>query len=205
MEILGKLFGTPARVKIMRLFLLNQTTEFDSSTVAKRSKVAPSAVRSELALLTSIKFLKRKMVRKEGVKKSKRVPGWYFNSDFAYRRHIQDFLIDGSFLQKEELIKRFQSVGKIKLMLVSGIFIHAKDSRADILIVGDGLKKHLIEAAVKSLEAEIGKELSYAMFETQEFLYRINMYDKLVRDVLDYPHERLIASREFSTLALKKA
>ena len=90
-------------------------------------------------------------------------------------------------------------------MLVSGVFIHNKDSRADILIVGDGLKKNLIEAAVKGLEAEIGKELSYAMFETQEFLYRINMYDKLVRDVLDYPHERLIASREFSTLALKKA
>ncbi len=205
MEILGKLFGSPARVKIMRLFLLNPDIGFDTATIAVRTKVSSKTARGELASLASIKFIKKRTVIKEGKTKSKRVPGWVFNPDFKYRRHIQDLLVDGSFLQKDELMKRFQSVGKIKLMLISGVFLHEKDSRADILIVGDNLKKNLIEQTVKNLEAEIGKELSYAMFETQEFIYRINMYDKLVRDILDYPHERLIDSREFSTHALKKA
>ena len=41
---------------------------------------------------------------------------------------------------------------------------------------------------IEGLEAEIGKELRYAAFETGEFNYRLGMYDKLVRDILDYPH-----------------
>ena len=42
------------------------------------------------------------------------------------------------------------------------------------------------------LEAEIGKELAYAVFDTPDFLYRANMYDKLVRDVIDFPHEKVL-------------
>jgi hypothetical protein len=31
------------------------------------------------------------------------------------------------------------------------------------------------------------------------------MYDKLVRDILDFPHEVIVENKELSTLALKKA
>jgi hypothetical protein len=42
------------------------------------------------------------------------------------------------------------------------------------------------------MEAEIGKELRYAYFSTDEFRYRLSMYDKLIRDILDYPHRVLL-------------
>jgi hypothetical protein len=58
---------------------------------------------------------------------------------------------------------------------------------------------------MRRLEAEIGAELVYAVFDTKEFIYRLNMYDKLVRDILDYPHEVLLQAKELSTQALKKA
>jgi hypothetical protein len=50
-----------------------------------------------------------------------------------------------------------------------------------------------------------GAELTYAVFDTKEFLYRLNMYDKLIRDILDYPHEVVLQSKELSTQTLKKA
>jgi hypothetical protein len=31
-----------------------------------------------------------------------------------------------------------------------------------------------------------------ALFDTEEFMYRLKMYDKLLRDVLDYPHEKIV-------------
>ena len=43
------------------------------------------------------------------------------------------------------------------------------------------------------------------LFETKEFIYRLNMYDKLVRDIIDYPHEVILQAKELSTQALKKA
>jgi hypothetical protein len=58
--------------------------------------------------------------------------------------------------------------------------------------VGDGVKKAKLDSIIKSVEAEVGKELRYAFFSTDEFKYRMSMYDKLVRDILDYPHKVLL-------------
>ena len=90
------------------------------------------------------------------------------------------------------------------MIIISGVFIKNHDSRVDLLIVGDKMKRGKIEEGVKRLEAEIGAELTYAVFDTKEFIYRLNMYDKLVRDILDYPHEVLLQVRELSTQALRK-
>jgi hypothetical protein len=66
------------------------------------------------------------------------------------------------------------------------------------------MKKSKVEEEIRKLEAEIGAELSYALFDTKEFSYRLNMYDKLVRDILDFPHEVVFQAKELSTQALKK-
>ncbi|GAG51475.1 unnamed protein product [marine sediment metagenome] len=42
------------------------------------------------------------------------------------------------------------------------------------------------------------------MFDTKEFFYRLNMYDKLIRDILDFPHEVVLQTKELSTQTLKK-
>ena len=49
-----------------------------------------------------------------------------------------------------------------------------------------------MERVIRSIEAEIGKELRYASFETPDFRYRLGMYDKLVRDILDFPHKKVV-------------
>jgi hypothetical protein len=87
---------------------------------------------------------------------------------------------------------------------VSGIFIQNSESRLDLLLVGDNLKKSFIQKTVNVLESELGKELSYAVFESADFKYRMSMYDKLLRDVFDYPHQPLMISKEFSTGVLSK-
>ena len=108
-------------------------------------------------------------------------------------------------LNKETILGNFKNVGRVKLVIVSGVFIKNDDSRADLLIVGDRLKKSKIEFGIRKLEAEIGTELVYAVFDTKEFTYRLNMYDKLVRDIIDFPHEILLQSKELSTQSLIQA
>ncbi len=70
------------------------------------------------------------------------------------------------------------------------------------MIVGDNLRRSYIQKAVSVLESELGKEVAYAIFDTADFKYRVSMYDKLIRDVLDYPHEQLLVTKDFSTLLL---
>lgn len=205
METLAKLFGGQNRVKIMRLFLLNPQHTFGVEEVASRSRVLRTGARKELHAIHAMGFIKQKLVTKEGARGGKKkVLAWGLNSSFPYLNPIRDLLVDPNLLLQEDLIQRFKPVGKIKLLMVAGVFIGHVQSRVDILIVGDKLKKNILQQVIKGLEAEIGKELDYVVFDTSEFKYRIDMYDKLVCDVLDFPNERLIDTGQLSTYLLKK-
>lgn len=189
MEILAKVLGNSARVKIMRLFLLNRGKGFSNGDVAKRSRVSPLIVRKELRLLSSIGFIK---------KRSAISTEWYFNSLFKYGEEFESLLLSSDTLSKQTILNNFKKVGRVKLLIISGIFIKNHDSRVDLLIVGDKMKRNKIEEGIKKIEAEMGIELVYAIFETKEFIYRLNMYDKLVRDILDYPHQVVLQAKELS-------
>lgn len=205
METLAKLFGGQARVKIMRLFLLNHESTFEIEDVVSRSRVTKANSRKEVNALSAMGFVKQKFVTHEGSRGAKKkVPAWQLDASFPYIDSIRDLLVDPSLLLREDLPLKFKQVGKIKLLIVSGIFIASEKSRVDILIVGDKLKKNIIQQIIKGLESEIGKELDYVVLDSEEFKYRIDMYDKLVCDIIDLPHERLIDNGQLSTYVSKK-
>mgnify|MGYP001601079273 CR=1 FL=1 len=195
MEILGKILGSPARVKIMKLFLLNKSKGFRSKDIVQKSQVKPDALRRELRLLSSIHFIK---------KRSSVSQDWFFNSAFKYTTGLEHLLFRSDSLNKDSILNIFKKVGQIKLLIVSGIFIKNNDSRVDLLIVGDRIKRGRIESIIRKLEAEMGSELIYALFDTKEFNYRLSMYDKLIRDILDFPHEIVFQAKELSTQTLNK-
>lgn len=205
------MFGGNARVKMMRLFLLNQDIYFEPKDIASRSKVSSASVRKELANLMSFGFIKKKALppktkRKISKKKKKgkvssgsRRFSYVFDHGFPYTDALSSILVEKDTVSKGDMATRFRRAGKIKALVVSGIFIKEKDSRVDILVVGDGIKRPVVDRLVKDFEAELGKELSYAVFETPEFIYRLGMRDKLVSDILDYPHQMVVDSIGLST------
>ncbi|MBI2120094.1 MAG: hypothetical protein HYT94_00540 [Parcubacteria group bacterium] len=199
MEILSKLLGTEERVKIMRLFLLNPEMAFDASDIMERSKVSKGALRREVTLLSKIGFTKPKNFTKEIHRTSgkktkiikKKVSGWQLAIDFPLLLPVRNLLISTEPIKREDIVNRFKTAGKVKLIVLAGVFLQRDDSRVDILIVGNELKKKSIENGLRAIEAEVGKELSYALFETDDFIYRINVYDKFARDIMDFPHEKI--------------
>lgn len=205
METLAKLFGGQARVKIMRLFLLNGASAFEIEEISSRSRVTKVNARKEVNALFAMGFVKHKVVSKEGSRGTKKkVTAFYLNPSFQHLDSIRDLLVDPNLLVEDGLLsQRFKQIGKIKLMLVSGVFIGDTESRVDVLIVGDKLKKNVLQQVMKVLEAEIGKELDYVVFDTEEFKYRLDMYDKLVCDVIDLPHLKLIDNGQLSTYVSK--
>ena len=180
----------------MRLFLLNKSKGFKNKDIVKRSLVNSSTVRSELNLLSSVGFVK---------KKSSISLDWYFNYSFKYASEFEDLLVRSDSLNRETILNIFRKAGRLKLLILSGAFIKNNDSRVDLLIVGDKLKRGKIDEGIKKLEAEMGVELVYAVFEIKEFIYRLSMYDKLVRDILDFDNEIVFQAKELSTQTLKKS
>jgi len=194
MEILGKILGSPAKVKLMRLFLLNPTKGFTNKEIVKRSRVNADLIKKELKLLSSVNFVKKHSNNE-----------WFFDSSFKYTPEVENLLINSDSLDRKTILETFKKVGKVKLLIVAGIFIKNKDSRVDLLIVGDKMKRGKIDDGIHKLEAEIGTELAYAVFDTKEFSYRMNMYDKLVRDIVDFPHEVILQTKELNLKVARQA
>jgi len=200
MDVLSTIFGSEARVKIMRLFLFNPEEIFDAGMISDKSKVNKDIVKKEVIILEKAKLIKKRDFSKTiEKKKGKRVTnskvrthGYYLNQDFSYITALKQLLIKTKTLEGGEIIRRLSKAGKLKLVIVSGVFTQDKDSRVDMFVVGNNISKSALNNAIKSIEAELGKELMYVCFETEDFKYRLGMYDKLIRDVLDYPHQVLL-------------
>lgn len=200
MERLGILFGSLARVKLMRHFLMNPEAKFTVKDLVSRAKVSLSTARKEISILKKADLVKDTIAvittKNGSIKKTK---GVTLNTAFPYKTTLGDLLLQPQTIDKPAITKRFKQIGKIKLLIISGILTGTPDSRVDVLVVGKDVETKKLERAMREVEADIGRELAYAAFDTDDFLYRMNMYDKLIADVLDYPHERLIDSLSVST------
>jgi hypothetical protein len=51
------------------------------------------------------------------------------------------------------------------------------------------IKERTLRERIKLLESEIGKEVRYTHLSTEDFFYRLNLNDRLIRDVFDYQHK----------------
>lgn len=199
MEALAKLFGSSARVKILRLFLLHPDEIFETADVRTRSKVSAGTVRSELSRLYGAGVLYQKSFSRElktktkkGTPRKKTVWGFAVDPEFPYLDALRALVLANQSFNRHDIVSRIRGVGQVKLLVLSGIFVEDEARRVDLLVVGDNLKPQLVSQTLKTLESEIGCELRYASFATDDFLYRMDLYDKFLRDIFDYPHEKLI-------------
>jgi hypothetical protein len=184
METLTALFGSAPKIKILRLFLFNSTVPFAAKEISDRTTCKTPVVSRELNGLIKADIIRKRHTTK-GVT-------YILNEKFPYLDPLKNLLTVASIQADETLTKRFGGSGKIKLIIAAGVFIQNWESRVDLLIVGDDLNITKIESTIKTIESEIGKEVSYSAFETTDFQYRIGIHDRLVRDILDYPHVTLI-------------
>jgi len=200
MNSLAKLFGSQARVKLTRLFLLHPGFVFSVEEIQEKSRIPRRLIARELSSLLSSRLLRRRSVFKEytikkGKKtiiKKKKIQGWTLNEEFYYLQGLKRLILSSESFEKEKMLRKLNKTGRIKLLVISGVFVQSDESTLDMLIVGEALKNRAISLILRNLESEIGKDLRYGVLDTKDFLYRLDVYDRFIRDVLDRPHEKLI-------------
>lgn len=200
MELLARLLGGTERVKIMRFFLHHEDFILSPQEVTNKTKSKSDVVRKELSALTSMGFIekkKSKMVITTGAGKKvsskvKEINGYKLNPNFPHNQALRDLLFDFQLLDKKELASRFKLIGRIKLFIVSGLFIGERKSRVDILIIGEAINRTKAEKILEILSGELGRDIVYSIMDVEEYEYRYKMYDKFLRDILDMPNEVVI-------------
>ncbi|MEK7203778.1 MAG: hypothetical protein AAB627_01725 [Patescibacteria group bacterium] len=140
---------------------------------------------------------KKKRGRKRSRKKVKGVSKVYYglNSKFEFLNDLRKLILASPSASFTKITKKILALGRVKLALVSGVFLN-KENVADLMIVGDDIDRRKFKNFLKSLEAEMGTQIVYAIMDTEEFHYRRAMFDRFVRLMLEGPHEVLIEKIE---------
>lgn len=198
MEYLSKLFGSPARVKILRLFTFNPEKVFDRDVVVQKARVTPETASKELSALARAGIVNRKTFFKEVVRPGSKAPkkrkaiGWVLNQKYPHLPALTLFMRSTLSVADTDISKRFRGVGGIKLLVLSGFLIGEREGVIEILIVGDRLKEAVLKSAITSLEAEYGQDIRYMVVPIEEYHYRRRVRDKFIREIMDFEHKEII-------------
>jgi predicted nucleotidyltransferase len=184
MDPLARLFGSYARLKLLRLFVFNEDASFAVDDIVFRTKTLKEHVRKELTVLTAAGIVRKKS--------GKGGTAYTVDRKFPHYEPLQAFLRTTTNMGDAEILGTLKRAGSLRIVTLSGMFTGVIETKIDLLVVGDKLDEKILATAVHAIEAELGRELSYASFTTEDFRYRVGVYDRLIRDVMDYPHRTIL-------------
>lgn len=200
MDTIEHLFGSGQRAKLLKLFLMNPDLRVSVREGSEHVRLQSQQFLAEAKRLLKIGVLKAAVIR--AAKRSRSSPSqksrtvrrqvFFVNQEFPLYTELRSLMLKSAPHAKGQLASRIRRLGAVKLAILAGVFINQPNSRIDLFIVGDSMKRGRMKAFIQWLEAQVGKELTYAAMSTQEFRYRADMYDRFVRDILESPHETVI-------------
>jgi DNA-binding Lrp family transcriptional regulator len=191
---LSILFGSTARVKLLRFFLFNPSKEFTFDDISRRAKLVRRTARTEISALEKAGVIKQKTVyiEVEGNAKKMKAVGYALNKNFQELQALQTFLFETAPIDGKNLLRHLRQAGTLDFVGVAGVFVRDFEQRLDVLIAMKKFSQLKVEKAIRSLEAEVGIEIRFAAMSSEDLMYRIGLYDKLTRDFFDYEHEVLV-------------
>jgi len=205
--ILNILFESLAKIRLLRLFLQNAERNFTLQEIEQLTQIKRASfsrdlhklikgglVKEKLGVVTEAKKEHPARTKKSKTRavKNKKVMFYSVDREFPVFSELYNLVIKSSTASRKKLLARIKHLGKIRLAILSGIFLNDDTSRLDLMIVGDDIKKRSLEKFLALTESELGKTIRYSVMDTDEFRYRMNMYDRFLRDVLEKDHEKLI-------------
>jgi hypothetical protein len=218
--MLGKLFGSKARVKILKLFLSHPREKFYIRQIARDLKLQLNSVRRELENLEAFGLLvsnpgeavpeelssieayllgedakneKKSKTKAEPISKTEKK---YFqvNTNFVLYNEIKELIIKAQILYERDFIDKLKKAGTTKLLIFTGYFVNDETTQVDILIVGRLNKPRLVKL-IKDLEKDLGREVNFTFLTINEFKYRRDITDVFLYDILE--RKKLVVIDEF--------
>ncbi len=191
---LSILFGSTARVKLLRFFLFNPSKEFTFDDMSRRARLVRRTARTEISALEKAGVIVKRSIFVPVPGKDRKIKalGYALNKKFPELSALQTFLFETAPIDGKNLLTHLRKAGTLDFVAVAGVFVREFEQQLDVLIAMKKLSPAKVESAIRSLEAEIGIEIRFAMMSADDLLYRVGMNDKLTRDVFDYKHQILV-------------
>lgn len=183
-DTLEGLFGSKAKARLIRHYLLNSDSEADFASLVEKHKLRPDDARRAVYALEKIKFLTSRKVAGKKI--------YRFNREFSFHNELYNLIVAANRYPQCKSMKNIPKLGDVRLAMVSGVFLDHEKGKVDLILVINNLDRAKVSRFVESVEAEVGKEVRYMLMDIDDFQYRMEMVDRFLLDFFEGPHEEII-------------
>lgn len=184
--MLTKLFGSQARVKLLKIFVLNQDEKFYLRQLSRDLKMQVNSIRRELENLQSFGLLScdEDSVELEERDRGKTEKKYYHvNQDFVLFPELKALMVKSQVLSNNVFVEKIRATCSPKVFILSGSLVSNPKSQTDILLVGRFNRDKLIPL-INELEEDLGRELNYTIMDYREYSYRVDIADFFVYNII---------------------
>jgi DNA-binding Lrp family transcriptional regulator len=192
--MLEQLFGSKTRVNLLRIFLNNPSQPYYLRELARKLKTQLNSVRREVNNLEKLGIIKSVQLapseaegkKSKKAKKIKRGSKKYFlaDTDFILYPELKGLLLKAQLLLERRFVRKVEKMAKVKLFILTGIFVGLEGFATDMLLVGTVNRKKLAKV-VRDFEKELNRNINYTFMSVQEFRYRHDITDRFLYDILE--------------------
>ena len=85
---------------------------------------------------------------------------------------------------EKDIVSSISGLGSIQYMALAGLFCDDANSQTDILIVGR-VNRDKLNKLIKKMSTNFEREINYTVMTKSEFLYRKDITDRFLYNILD--------------------
>lgn len=181
------IIGNELRVKMLRVFVLNKDAVYTAKEFAKTLRKREQSVKDELRQMEKDRVIKKKKIAQAERKNkdSKETSGYGFNKRYTHQIFLEKIIRESVPSEKEVLAKKIARVPGVQCIITTDIFDEAPTTQIDLVVASSKDNEALLRELVKDAEQMIGRELRCAFLTVNDLIYRIQVNDKFMRDILD--------------------
>jgi len=180
--MIGKLFGSKTRVKLLHLFLNNPGKAFYVREITRLINEQINSVRRELANMTKVGIIVSDSVDNK----------LYYEVDKKYQHYgpLREIFADSTIKSKPAEVSHsswhdeVRKLPGLKLAIVAGVLVSGSVSQVDLLLVGK-VPKGRVEVLIKKIEKIEGRKINYSILSYGDFYYRLSVKDRFVMEIIE--------------------
>lgn len=181
--MLKRIFTSRTRIKLLEIFLLNPDGEFFIRELTRKLDEQINSIRRELTNLKTLGLLRSRFKNRKKF--------YVVNKHFLFFNELRSMVIKAS-STLDQLTKKIQKLGDIELLVISGVFLQ-KSSPTDLFIVGNINKQQMDDFLTRELDPK--RPIKVSIISRDDFLYRLKINDKFVRELLEDPENIMAVNK----------
>lgn len=188
--MIDALFGSKTRVKLLHLFLNHPGQSFYVREITRLIDEQINSVRRELSNMLEVGIITSDTADNKLY--------YQVNKDYEYYTPFRAIFANETIRAAatvtsaddatyEQYAQVLATIPALRLAVIGGVLIKGSAGSVDILLVGN-LAPAKVQAAIRTIEKQEGRELNYSTLPYEEFYYRLSVKDKFVTEILNTKH-----------------